>query len=334
MAEKAKEFLVSTADFSMFYNDILVCTGTTNLNSSIEVSMQEQNVNGGKGNKLVYSFKYGRELNVTLEAADFKLEYLAANLGNDITTGLADMYKIAQCITLNNGVGILPATPIGDVAVELSDGSIITVKPTGNTIDLSDKGVTDKTVNATYKFSNMAKSIIIDADTAPKVYHLVLDADRHNSKLGKIGSLQIDIPSYQPAGNFTVNFTPDGVTSTNIDGKALAVDGDTCESGSAVYAYIREFSDTTSAITVADIAATPATVSLTVGATKELSVIGLKGGAYSPIALENTDCTFISRTTGVATVDEDGVVKGISNGTAIIEVEYNGIKDIVEVTVA
>ena len=70
MAKNAKNFLVSTADFALYYNDILACTGTTNLNTSIEVSMQEQNVNAGKGNKLVYSYKYGRELSVTLEAAD------------------------------------------------------------------------------------------------------------------------------------------------------------------------------------------------------------------------------------------------------------------------
>ena len=65
--KNAKNFLVSTADFALYFNDILACTGTTNLNASIEVSMQEQNVNAGKGNKLIYSFKYGRELTVTRE---------------------------------------------------------------------------------------------------------------------------------------------------------------------------------------------------------------------------------------------------------------------------
>ena len=51
MANNTKNFLVSTADFALYYNDILACTGTTNLNTSVEVSMQEQNVNAGKGNK-------------------------------------------------------------------------------------------------------------------------------------------------------------------------------------------------------------------------------------------------------------------------------------------
>lgn len=334
MANKAKNFLVSTADFALFYNDILCCTGTTNLNTSIEVSMEEQNVNAGKGNKLIYSFKYGRELNVTLEAADFKLEYLAANVGNDIKVQLDNMYKIAECVTIKNGIGTLPATPIGDVAVELENGSIITVKPTGSTIDLSDKGITSGTVNVTFKFSNNSKTIIIDADTAPRVYKLVLDADKHNNRLGKVGSIQIEIPSYQPSGNFNMEFTPDGVSSTNIDGKALAVDGDTCESGSAVYAYIREFDDTASAISVSDIAVTPAVFSLEVDKTQDLSVIGLRGGAYSTIAIDNADCTFAAKDSSIATVSESGVVTGVAAGTTTIEITYEGVKDIVEVTVA
>lgn len=333
MATKAKNFLVSTANFALFYNGMLACTGTTNLNTSIEVSMQEQNVNAGKGNKLIYSFKYGRELSVTLEAADWKLEYLAANLGNDIKTELDDVYKIAECVTINGGIGVLPTTPIGDVAVELSDGSIVTVAPSKNTIDLTSYGVTSGTVNVTYKFSDTVKSIIIDADTAPKVYKLVLDADKHNNKLGKVGSVQIEVPSYQPSGNFNIEFTPDGVTSTNIDGKALAVEGDTCESGSAVYAYIRETDDSSSAVTVSDIAATPAVITLGENETKELSVIGLKGGMYSPIELDNADCEFVSDAPATATVT-DGVVKGISAGKAIITITYQGHKDIVEVTVA
>lgn len=330
---KAKTFLVSTADFALFYNEQLACTGTTNLNTSIEVSMEEQNVNAGKGNKLIYSFKYGRELNVTLEAADWKLEYLAANVGNDISTGLADMYNIAECVTITEGVGVLPATPIGDVAVELNDGSIVTVTPTGTNIDLTAKGVTSGTVNVTYKYNDTAKTLVIDADTSPKVYKLVLDADKHNNKLGKVGTVQIVIPSYQPSGNFTMEFTPDGVSSTNIDGKALAVEGDTCEDGNAVYAYVNETDDSASSVSVTDIAATPSVITLAPEETQEISVIGFRGGMYSNIEISNEDCEFASAQSGTATV-ADGVITAVAAGTTNITVTYEGHKDVIEVTVA
>lgn len=336
MTKDIKNFLVSTADFALYYNDVLACTGTTNLNTSIEVSMQEQNVNAGKGNKLRYSFKYGRELAVTLESAEWKLEYIAANVGSQITEGLADVYKLGECVQLTNGVGVVGSTPVGDVAVELSNGTIVTVTPKATSIDLTAYGLTDGSVRVTYQYNRIAKSITIDADSSPKVYKLVLDADRHNNKLGKIGSLQIEIPSYIPSGNFTMNFTPDGVASTNIDGKALAVEGDTCADGSSVYAYVKEFDDTATAIQVNEIAATPATISLNISDNKTatISVIGLKGAMYAPIELDNNDCSFVCDTPATATVKKDGTVEAVAKGSAKITVTYDGKTDDVEVTVA
>lgn len=340
MANNTKNFLVSTADFALYYNDILACTGTTNLNTSVEVSMQEQNVNAGKGNKLVYSFKYGRELNVTLEAANWDVRYIAANTGSKIAEGLTDVYKLGECVQLTNGIGMLSTTPIKDVAIELPGGDIITITPSKGsptTVDLTVFGLKDESVKATYQYNRVAKSITIDADTAPNVFKLVLDADKHNNKLGKVGSIQIIIPSYQPSGNFTMNFTPDGVASTNIDGKALAVEGDKCSDGSAVYAYVKEFDDTASAVSVTEIAATPATINLDhsdTSTTATISVIGLKGALYAPIELDNADCTFASDHPDFATVGEhDGVVKAVAAGQAKITVTYDGKTDEIEVTV-
>ena len=338
MANNTKNFLVSTADFALYYNDILACTGTTNLNTSVEVSMQEQNVNAGKGNKLVYSFKYGRELNVTLEAANWDVRYIAANTGSKIAEGLTDVYKLGECVQLTSGIGVLSAKPIGQVAIELSDGNIITVDADDTSIDLTAFGLTNESVKATYQYNRVAKSITIDADTAPGVFRLVLDAERHNNRVGKVGSIQIIVPSYQPSGNFTMNFTPDGVTSTNIDGKALAVEGDTCADGSAVYAYVKEFDDTASAVSVTEIAATPATINLDhsdTSTTATISVVGLKGALYAPIELDNADCTFTSDHPEYATVGEhDGVVTAVAAGTVKITVTYNGKSDEVDVVVA
>ena len=341
MANNTKNFLVSTADFALYYNDILACTGTTNLNTSVEVSMQEQNVNAGKGNKLVYSFKYGRELNVTLEAANWDVRYIAANTGSKIAEGLTDVYKLGECVQLTNGIGMLSTTPIKDVAIELPGGDIITITPSKGsptTVDLTVFGLKDESVKATYQYNRVAKSITIDADTAPNVFKLVLDADKHNNKLGKVGSIQIIIPSYQPSGNFTMNFTPDGVASTNIDGKALAVEGDKCSDGSAVYAYVKEFDDTASAVPVTEIAATPATINLDhsdTSTTATISVVGLKGALYAPIELDNADCTFTSDHPEYATVGEhDGVVTAVAAGTVKITVTYNGKSDEVDVVVA
>lgn len=334
--KNAKDFLVSTADFAAYYNGVLACTGTTNLNTSIEVSMQEQNVNAGKGNSLIYSYKYGRELSVNLEAANWDIRFIAMQTGSLIQEGLDDVYKLAESVQITNGIGVLKSTPINDVAVELSNGLIVVVTPESTSIDLTKYGVTNECVKATYMYNRVAKSIVIDSETSPFVYELVLSADKHNNRLGKVGTVQVIIPSYQPSGNFTMSFTPDGVSSTTIEGKALSVEGDSCLDGSAVYAYVKEFNNEENDIAVAEIAATPAEINLDSTKTDEketISVIGLKGTMYSPIELENSECTFVCDESAIALVDESGVVTAVATGTAKITVTYNGLSDEIDVVV-
>lgn len=335
--KNAKDFLVSTADFAAYYNGVLACTGTTNLNTSIEVSMQEQNVNAGKGNQLIYSYKYGRELAVNLEAANWDIRYIAMQTGSQITEGLNEVYKLGKCIQITDGIGVLDTVPIGDVAVELSNGLIITVTPEDTTIDLTKYGVQNESVKATYRYSRIAKSLVIDSETSPFVYELVLSADKHNNRLGKVGTVQVIIPSYQPSGNFTMNFTPDGVSSTTVEGKALAVEGEKCSDGSAVYAYVKEFDETEKAMTVTEIAAIPATLNLTSAdernKTAKISVIGLKGALYSPIQLGNKDCEFVSDAPETVTVDTEGVVTAVAAGSAKVIVTYGGVSDEIDVVV-
>lgn len=332
-SKNTKDFLVSTADAALYYGDILACTATTNLNTSIEVSMQEQNVNAGKGNQLIYSYKYGRELSVNLEAANWDIRFIAMQTGSLIREGLDDVYKLAETVQVINGVGVLNSTPVGKVAVELNDGLIVTIVPDGTTIDLVKYGIKNDCVKATYMYSRNAKSITIDAKTSPFVYKLVLSADKHNNTLGKVGTVQVIVPSYQPSGNFTMNFTPDGVASTTVEGKALSVEGDSCEDGSAVYAYIKEFDKVEEAMSVAEIAVTPAKLDLNTGDVRNLSVIGLKGELYSPIQLDNADCVFESADEGIATVGEDGSVTAKSSGSTIITVTYDGKDDTIDVVV-
>ena len=337
MAKEAKNFLVSTANFVLKYNGQVACTGTTNLNTSIEVTMEEQNVNAGKGNKLVYSYKYGREFNVTLETANWDLKYIAANVGTDIAQTLAERYSIGECVTLTSYVGTLPKTPVGKVAVDLGNGTTVEVTPTGTTIDLSAYSAIigdNKTVNVTYCFDATADQLIIDASTSPKVYELILDADKHNNQIGKVGSVQIYVPSYQPSGNFNIEFTPDGVSSTNIDGKALAVEGDTCEAGNSVYAYVNEYNDAIVATSYIDIAASPANIEFTAAnQTKTLTVYGLRGAGYSNTIIDNSDVTFTSSASSVASVSEAGVVTALTEGTTYITATYGDYVDTVKVVV-
>ena len=338
MNTKGKEFVVSVADFAFYINDVLACTGTTNLSSSISVSMQEQAVNAGKGNQKVFSYKYGRELTAELEAADWKLEYIALQSGSQILKGIKDFYSLNECVTLVEGVGTLDFTPIegGKVGVELPNGTFVEVDAAGTILDLSAFGLTNEKVRATYQYNAVAKRITIDAESTPYVGKLVLQADKHNSRKGKVGTVEIVIPAYSLDGNFDISFTPDGVVSTKLSGTALAVEGDKCSDGGAVYAYITERDNSDIEISVSDIVVVAPAPSIKTGAEMTLSVEGIISSLYAPIQLDVADVTFtvVGGGSAVTVGANTGVVTaGSTPGTATVKAVYGDFEDTIDITV-
>lgn len=327
--ERSKDFLVSTADVAFFVNDVLAFTGTTSLNTSISVSMEDQEITGGKGNKTLYKYKYGRKLAPSIEMAEWNLSYLAANVGSTVFEGLKDVFAVAECVTLTNGVGTLKKTPVGKVFVEKADGSTVEITPVGSAITVGD---INGTVLATYQYSTNVKRVTIDAESTPFVGRLVMSADKHNNKKGKVGEVQIEVPSFQLNGTFDISLEASGTTTTKLEGDALAVEGASCSDGS-VYAYISEIPSVESTVAVNDLAVTPAVIEIAVNEEKKLNIIGIKGGLYSNVAIDAKDCVITSDDASTATVT-NGVVKGIQAGTTYINVSYGEVKDVVKVTVA
>ena len=327
--ERSKDFLVSTADVAFFVNGTLAFTGTTSLNTSISVSMEDQEITGGKGNKTLYKYKYGRKLAPSIEMAEWNLAYIAANVGSTVFEGLKDVFAVAECVTLTNGVGTLKKTPVGKVFVEKADGSTVEITPVGSTITVGD---INGTVLATYQYSTNVKRVTIDAESTPFVGRLVMSADKHNNKKGKVGEVQIEVPSFQLNGTFDISLEASGTTTTKLEGDALAVDGASCSDGS-VYAYISEIPSIASTVAVNDLAVTPAVIEIAVNEEKKLNIIGIKGGLYSNVAIDAKDCVISSDDATTATVT-NGVVKGIKTGTTYINVSYGEVKDVVKVTVA
>lgn len=327
--KNSKDFLVSTADVAFYVNEILAFTGTTSLNTSISVSMEDQEITGGKGNKTLYKYKYGRKLAPSIEMAEWNLAYIAANVGSTIFEGLKDVFAVAECVTLVKGVGTLNKKPIGKVCVEKSDGSIVEVTPVNSVITIGNE---DDTVRATYKYNTSVRRVTIDAESTPMVGELILTADKHNNKKGKVGEVQIDVPSFQLSGTFDISLEASGTTTTKLDGDALAVDGATCADGS-VYAYISEIPSVASSISVSDIAVTPSVINLAVGEKKTLSIVGIKGGLYSNVGIDVSECTITSDDSAIATVS-DGIITGVATGNTLVNVVYGEVTDVVKVVVS
>lgn len=71
------------------------------------------------------------------------------------------------------------------------------------------------------------------------------------------------------------------------------------------------------------------------GVTADLSVIGLRGGLYSNVSIDASECEFVSEAVATATV-KDGTITGVAAGTTYVTVTHraSGCKDIVKVVVS
>ena len=160
-----------------------------------------------------------------------------------------------------------------------------------------------------------------------------MDMDKYKNDIGKVGSIQITIPKFQADGNFTMDFSNDNAAQTNLSGTALASLNEKCTDGKEILGWVDEFNTEEEALTVYDIAVTPTTVSLKTGETCDLTVYGIKGGAYANILIDNASCSYTSDKDTTAKAEKGKITAGSEAGDALITVDYNGVKDYVKVTV-
>ena len=292
-------------------NDIVVLKGKTLLNSALSQSIQNTEITGGPGNKLLYDWAYGKKLEVKIEDAAWDEMYLALNNGVSIVNGSKNIYIYDESVVLTAGVGSVVQTPVGNVYVEKTDGTFVTVTPSTKSITVAGGAAT--TVKCTYRYATTVDSITVDADTFPTAYELTLFSEIVNGA-GKVADLQIVIPSFKISGSAEINFGATSASTSKLDGKALAD-----SSGNYAYIYIDPVSAT---IDYAQIAVTPGSVALTTGETQQLSIIGIRGGNYANVTILPADCSFVSGTTATCTVNAGGLITFAGAGVSTVTVTH------------
>lgn len=334
-------FLNNVGSFTVNDNKtgMVAFTGVFATSYGIEISMSSNDTRGGAGNALIFRSYSDRTVGVTLTVQEWNLDYVAASVGSPIEYGLSELFIIEEQFDVDaSGFITLEEPATGPISIKLPNGSRIGASASvTNTVDLSAYDVEGECVSVTYPFSANAKSVLITSDKSPYIGRLVLQGTISDSLVGIVGTVSVDIPSFAFDGNMTINMNADGTTSTTqIVGTALAVDGTKCTDGK-VYGYVREYVESDPAPHLAYIAASPSPIELdsTAPETQLIAVIGYRGGMFSSIGILNSDCTFISDTIAVATVDATGLITAVSAGTAEITVTHtaSGLEDIIEVTV-
>ncbi len=325
-----KKFLVSTANaYAYDQNDNLLFVGKTLLDSSIETTLSNTDVRAGQGNQLQYIYYHTAEMNITINEAQFSLEFLALNTGSAIKVG--ENIFTEETVTLTNGAGsVTKGTPLALSTtalygwVTLSNGSVERVTFTGSNFSISDPTFNGDVCVRYYTNVTSARSVTIYADMMPSTVRLVLEGTLASSEAttNKIGKVQIIVPKASMTGAFTLSMTPDSVSQTPLSVRALADDSlasaGGCSGNRPVYAKIVEVIDSAHWYdNVIALAIDGGDITLAASDTKTLKVIAVPSTGSSflaPIA----DLTFATDTPATATVAA-GVVTGVAAGSANIK---------------
>ena len=337
-----KKFLVSTANvYGYDSEDNLLFVGTTLLDSSIETTLSNTDVRAGQGNQLQYIYYHTAEMNITINEAQFSLEYLALNIGSSIATG-ANVWT-TETVTVANGAGSVSGTPLGISGTTLygwvtdKDDKVERVEFSGSSFTMSDTTYNGNVCVRYYAQDAAARQITVYADMLPSTIRLVMEAQlcSSDSTTNRIGTLQIEVPKASMTGAFTLSMTPDSVAQTPLSVRALAsqVNVGGCTANRPIYATITEILyDTNWYDSVIALAVEGGDFTLAADSTKTLKVFAIPDNGSAAFLVSPSLLTFSSDEETVATVDATGVVTTAENAeagsSANIKVVITGKTDI------
>lgn len=189
--------------------------------ANIEVEVTENEIRGGKGNQLLAVLHTDRSFNIPLTDAEFRYDWLAAQLGQDIKTGagiayaMPKWYKVEDdgsgeaIITLNN-------TPISQdsLAIYDYDGKRITgFTLNGNEVSFSGAtpmvNIGDEVEVRTYQYQTDPDTQIIAIDNSvfAKGVTLILETIEIDADEQPTHRIQYKFPNAIPTGTFNINTT-------------------------------------------------------------------------------------------------------------------------------
>ena len=323
-----KKFLVSTANvYGYDSDDNLLFVGKTLMDSSIETTLSNTDVRAGQGNQLQYIYYHTAEMNITVNEAQFSLEFLALNTGSSITTG-AKIWE-TETVSVTNGAGTVAGTPLAISGTTLygwvtdKNDKTERVVFNGSSFTMSDPTYTGDVCIRYYTTDAAARQITIYADMVPSIIRLVMEAQlcSSDSTTNRIGTVQVEVPKASMTGAFTLSMTPDSVAQTPLSVRALAstTSAGGCNGSKAIYATITEkLNDANWYDNVVALAIEGGDFSLGSSETKTLKVFAVPSDGSASFLVDPTKITF-SASGSAATVNSSGVVEAKSTGSSTIK---------------
>jgi len=186
---------------------------------NLDVSVQEQEIRGGKGNALLGLLHVSRDITVDLSDSAFRYEWMAKQLGQTIVTGAGVAYTMPKFYTVatesSNKVITLDETPTNIDSVVMYDKNGVKLNKTTDFTLSSNKITIVKTgINAgdlvdvrtfTYATSANTQTINIDSSVFAKGCKLILETIEISGDEIPLFKVQYQFESVVPTGNFQIN---------------------------------------------------------------------------------------------------------------------------------
>lgn len=327
MAEK--RFMVSVANVNLYNVDTgaLLAVGKTLIDSSLDMTLANTDIRGGRGNSLQAIAWHTSDLNIKLTETQFNLDFLAMAVGSDVVTG-ASVYQ-EESVTLIANAGTVLGTPIASVGVNLygwvtSLAGTEKVTFTGQTFTSTLATATETVCVRYYATNSAARSLTIDAEILPKIVRLEMETLLISSQAttNRIGVVQIIVPTATLLGSFSLSMTADGVSTTPLALRALANEELTsaaCSTAPVLAKIIEILDDVNWWDSVIGLSIVGGDFALTHPATKTLQVYAIPSGSGAAFLAPVADLTFSSATVGTATINSAGLVTTVAAGTSVLK---------------
>lgn len=248
----AKYFLASVGRAEAFKRDYdgnltLAFTSNTLTDSGINISTTKDDIRGGQGGAVQFSFVHDPSVEITLTDIVWKPAYLEAQLGVEFNSVDRSAYKTTT-VTFTDGTADLGDTALtlpmlkcegeGDVygiwgAPKGSDEYKVISSTDGKALKL--EGASGEYCVRYLGIDDRAKSAEISTMIVPSELFLVITAPIYAgdacaaSKGKKAGEIQFEIPRFQLNGAQELAFNMSSNQTMSLSGTAMAMDSSDCE---------------------------------------------------------------------------------------------------------
>jgi hypothetical protein len=199
-----------------------VVATTTLQDANIEVSVQENDVRGSRGNQLLGVLHSDRDIAISLNDVNFRYDFLAKQLGQDIVTGAGTAYSMPKWYTTVDGADTvtdpeitLEKTPSDSttLAIYNENGAKITgFTVSGAVVDFTNASptvaVNQKVEVRTFKYATSASSqeIKINNSVFAKGVKAVLETVEVDEQTETVThKIQYEFTKSLPTGAFSIN---------------------------------------------------------------------------------------------------------------------------------